>query len=405
MAIVLAPPQEERASLDESQVARWAQELETLHARVGPRFSRAEPRRQALKYLQGLLSTLERKNSWQLAEAAGERTPRGMQRLLDGARWDPQAVRDDLRGYVLEHLGAQGAWLVLDETGFIKKGRKSAGVARQYSGTAGRIENCQIGVFLGYASARGKALIDRELYLPQEWAQDWVRRAEAGIPPEVRFLSKPQLAQRMLERAFGAGVQAQWVLGDCVYGADPKLRRWLQARGQSYVLGVRKNDSLRVERGSQTGAPSVEAVAAGLAPKAWRRLSAGEGSKGPRWYDWARVPLSTSTDGLWSCWLLVRRSLTDPEDLAYFAVFAPAQTTLAQLAEVAGRRWVIESCFEEAKAQVGLDEYEVRKWTGWYRHITLAMMAHAYLSVVRLHAREADAQKGGAWKRPRDCCR
>ena len=352
----------------------WSRELEALAARIAPRFSRAEPRRRALAYLRGLLSPLERKNGWQLAEAVGDATPDGVQDFLARMRWDAEAVRDDLRAYVAEHLGDPEAVLVLDETGFLTKGTKSAGVQRQYRGTAGRIENCQIGVFLGYASRHGQALIDRALYLPKGWTGDAARRAAAGIPAEVAFATKPKLGLAMLERALAAGVPFAWVGGDCVYGADHRIRRRLEARPRGYVLAVTAKQRL--------GFLPVTRWLAKVSPEGWSRLSAGDGAKGPRLYDWAYLPHGGGAPG-WCRGLLLRRSPAKPEDVVYYLTHAPDGTTLAHLVRVAGTRWTIESCFEAAKGEVGLDHYEVRSWTGWHRHITLAMLAHAYLAVLR----------------------
>jgi SRSO17 transposase len=381
----------------------WAQGLDRLHARIAPRFRRAEPRRRALAYLRCLLGAVERKNGWQLAEAAGEATPDGMQRLLAAADWDADAVRDDLRGYVVEHLSDPDAVLVVDETGFLKKGTKSAGVQRQYSGTAGRRENCQIGVFLVYAAARGAALLDRALYVPRSWTDDPDRCRAAGIPEEVTFQTKPQLAQAMLARALEAQVPFAWVTGDEVYGNDRLLRRFLEERQLPFVLAIRRNEALWVWVAGD-GPMQIEAqeLASLVEGGDWQRLSAGDGEKGPRLYDWAAVPVRPLRERAWAHWLLVRRSLSDPSDLAYYVCFAPVETALAQLVRVAGRRWSIEACFESAQGEVGLDQYEVRKWASWHRHITLAMLAHAYLVVMRAAAAN-DAGKGGPL--PRRCCR
>jgi SRSO17 transposase len=367
----------------------WAAELDVVAAALSPRFERAEPRRRAIAYLTGLLSTAERKNGWHLAELAGEPTPDGMQRLLSTAHWDADAVRDDLVTYVLEHLADPQAILVLDETGFLKKGTKSVGVAPQYSGTVGKIANCQVGVFLAYATPHGPVLLDRALFLPKEWAQDQARRTEAGVPDEVAATStpKPLLGQQMLAHAFAAGVSAAWVTGDTVYGGAYALRRFLEERQQPFVLAV-----------PSTQRVGLSATAAGVAAEwpatAWQRLSAGEGSQGPRLYDWAWLPMAwrDAPAGM-AHFLLARRSLSHPDELAYYFVFGPVTSRLEQIAQVAGTRWQIEQAFEVAKQEVGLDEYEVRHWNGWYRHITLAMVALAYLTVVRRHARAAP--KGG----------
>ncbi len=374
-------------------VQGWAQELHRLHARIAPRFRRAEPRRRAQAYLQALLSPVERKNGWQIAEQVGERTPDGIQRLLNAADWDADTVRDDLRAYVIEHLADLDAILVIDETGFLKKGTKSVGVKRQYSGTAGRIENCQIGVFLCYASRHGAAFIDRALYLPKEWARDQQRRQEAGVPDTVTFATKPELATDMVLRALDAGVPCGWVTGDTIYGGDRTLRFELEQRGQPFVLAVPANEPLW-----RDGPVYLEAqvIAAELPPDAWQRLSAGAGAKGPRWYEWAWQPLwrlqLSAEEQAQGHWLLLRRRIDDPSDVAYYVVFAPrVGTTLETVVRVAGARWQIEVSFEAAKGDCGLDEYEVRRWDAWYRHSTLALLAHAVLVIVQAQERK----KGG----------
>ena len=263
------------------QVQDWAEELGALHARVAPHFKRDEPRQRALSYLQGLLSPVERKNGWRLAEQAGETTPHGTQRLLSAAHWDAEGVRDELRDYVLENLGSEESVLVVDETGFLKKGEHSVGVKRQYSGTAGRVENCQVGVFLAYASEKGTAFIDRELFLPKEWAQNPERREAAGVPEDRKLLSKPQLAQKMLERAFSAGVQPAWVVADTVYSSW-KVRNFLEERKQPYVLAVPSNFMARFISSDGVQQPHIATLFNTLEPNAWQRLSAGSGCKGER---------------------------------------------------------------------------------------------------------------------------
>jgi SRSO17 transposase len=390
--------------------ADWARELEAVHARIAPRFERAEPRRRALAYLKGLLSHTERKNGWQLAEEAGERTPDGMQRLLNASRWDADAVRDDLVAYMREQLVDPAAILVIDETGFLKKGTKSAGVKRQYSGTAGRRENCQIGVFVAYSSlvpAQTQILVDRELYLPQEWCDDWERRQEAGIPQEVAFASKPELARRMLARLEKRGLRGAWVTGDTVSGGSGPLCHWLEERRQPYVLALASNDGVDLPWGGTHYHLSTEEIARyAVTPAHWQRRSAGDGAKGPRLSDWALVRLKAPRQAGFEQALLIRRPLaapTDPKKLAYYLTFAPVGTLVETLLAVAGRRWTIEESFEAAKSAVGLDHYEVRHYHGWYRHITLAMLALAYLAVVRsrlpaaLSAAGADVKGGPPW--------
>jgi SRSO17 transposase len=373
------------------QVHDWAAELEALCQGLAPRFGRVEVRRRAGGFLQGLLSGAERKNGWQLAEQAGDHTPDGMQRLLNHARWDPDQVRDDLRDYVTEHLGDPGGVLVVDETGFLKKGTRSAGVQRQYSGTAGRIENCQVGVFLAYAGPRGHALVDRELYLPRSWTDDRPRCREAGIPGQVEFCTKPQLAKVMLARALDAGMPATWVTADEVYGGDGRLRRWLEERDQPHVLAVNRKQSLvsglfRFER--------ADRLAARIPAGAWRHYSAGAGAKGERVYAWARVAIRPLREPGRGHWLLVRRSLADRGELAYYVCFGPAQASLAELVRVAGIRWTVECGFQQGKGETGLDHYQVRRYDAWYRHVTLSMLAQAFLAVMR--ARAAAVGTGGA---------
>jgi SRSO17 transposase len=356
--------------------------LASVHAQIAPRFRRREARQRAWRYLEGLLGRVERKNGWQLAEAQGEGGPQGMQRLLNAADWDAEAVRDDLRAYVMEHLADEPSGvLVIDETGFLKKGTKSAGVARQYSGTAGRRENQQIGVFLLYASDRGAAFIDRALYLPDEWMGDTARRVEAHIPEQVGFATKGELARALLARAFAAGVPAHWVVGDTIYSGD-EVRRWLEGQGRSYVLAVPSNHGIWTRAHQQTAAQLFAQAPA----DAWVRLSAGEGSQGPRWYDWACLALPYATAAGKEQWLLARRSVSDPNELAYYRVFGAADTPVGEMVRVAGRRWTIEEGFEQAKGEVGLDQYEVRRYDAWHRHSTLVLVAHAALEVTRLSA-------------------
>jgi SRSO17 transposase len=377
-----------------SAVPVWCGALDEVAQRIAGRVRRREVRTRITAYLAALLDRVDRKNGWQLAEHLGELGPRNVQRVLVGSRWDADAVRDDLRAYVVEHLGTPAGVLIVDETGFIKKGTKSAGVQRQYSGTAGRTENCQLGVFLAYGSAHGRAFLDRELYLPESWIADAARCREAGIPAGTAFATKPQLAQRMLARAFAAGVPAAWVVADEVYGNDEPLRRWLEAQRQAFVLAVSSTHLLWQDMAQRT----VAAIVAALPAEAWTTVSAGMGSKGERLYDWACIDLPYQAPEGMQHRLLVRRSRTATPELAYFRVLCPFGTTLEELVRVAGMRWMIEECFEDAKESVGLDQYEVRRYDGWYRFITLALLAHAALEVTRLHASTADAgaaEKGG----------
>jgi SRSO17 transposase len=366
-----------------------AASLAAIEHRLAPYFERAEPRQRAIAYLRGLLSAAERKNSWQLAEVNGDATPYGFQHLLRRALGAPEAVREELRGSVLPPLGDPEAVLVIDETGLLKKRRHSAGVARQYRGTAGRIENCQIGVFLGYAGQLGHTLLDRELSLPEEWTADRARCQQAGIPQDRRFATKPQLAQHMLARAFAAGVPVKWGTGDSVYGDARRLRIWLEARPQAYVLAVSGKEYVWV--GWQQR--HVKTLLATLPEEGWTRLRAGDGAKGPRWYEWRWLPLAEPLEPEWRRGLLVRRSVSDPRERRAYGVFAPQATTLEKVVRVAGTRWVLAQLLEAAKGEVGLDHDEVRSWTGWYRHMTLALWALALLAVLRAGALAVAALK------------
>ena len=363
-----------------AEVEQAEREIEALTGRLRPHFRRGAAHRHAGEYVRGLLGPVERKNGWQLAEHVGHRHPRTIQRVLDRSAWDADAVRDDLLGQVIAELGDEEGVLVVDETGFLKKGAKSCGVARQYSGTAGRVENCQVGVFLGYASPKGRAGIDRALYLPREWADDAERREEAGVPEEITFQTKPQLALEMLERAFEADVPSRWVVGDAVYGSDGKLRRALEAWEQAYALAVKSTEKPTTFPPYQPPGQVMAAdVADGLEPDVWHRLSCGGGAQGERLYDWACFPLRPGLEQGWFHALVIRRDIADPDERAYYLVFAPTDTTLAEIVRAIGARWTIEDIFKLAKRQVGLDQYEVRSWTGWHRHATLALLALAAL--------------------------
>lgn len=351
-------------------------------------------REHAVDYVRALLQPVERKNSWQLAEQAGYRSPYAFQHLLGRGAWDAGLLRDELMRYVGQELGYRGGTLIVDETGFEKKGDKSAGVARQYSGTAGKTENSQVGVFLAYAKDGRSALVDRALYLPVEWTEDAARCDAAAIPPTVGFATKPELAQRMLQRAFAAGYEPAWVAGDEVYGRAGYLRRFLEAREQAYVLAVASNTPVWQQFRQRTPRDILDDIE----PQHWVRLSCGEGSKGPRVYDWAWVPINT-LQRQWGdrCgWhtLLFRRPLpcAEPDEIAYYIVYSPRPVTLAEVVQAAGSRWQIEQCIQGAKGQVGLDQYEVRSWPGWHRHITLAMLAYALLVRLTRRARELDGQ-------------
>jgi SRSO17 transposase len=353
---------------------------------VAGRFAQVESRRRARLYLLGLLSGAERKNSWTIAEQAGDLSPDGMQRLLNFYRWDADAVRDDLRGYVLDHLADPAGVVVADETGFLKKGVKSAGVQRQYSGTAGRIENCQVGVFLTYVCPRGRALIDRELYLPKTWTDDRDRCAEAGIGQDVEFATKPALATKMLERLLAEHGRAAvpWFTADEAYGDNPGLRDWLDEQDLNYVMAV----SCDARFTTPTGPRRADELAASAPARGWQRLSAGEGSKGHRLYDWLLVD-----PGADQHLLLVRRSISKPSELAYYLCRSRTPVPLAELVRVAGSRWGVEETFQFAKNETGLDHYQVRRYDAWYRHITLSMLAAAFLAATA-HTEQLRDQKG-----------
>ena len=376
----------------------WFAELAALKDRIGGLFRRAEPRRQAGLLLEGLIGGAERKNGWQLAEYAGDAAPWRMQALLGRTLWDQDKAQGICRDYCVERLSDPSSVLVVDETGFLKKGSHSVGVARQYSGTAGRIENCQIGVFLGLASPKGHALIDRRLYLPKDWAGDAARRKAASVPDDVSFATKPKIAIAMIEAALDAGVPCAWVLGDVVYGSDKTLRVMLERREKPYVLAVRGNERLMM---GDFRTHTAQDLAAGLPAGDWRRLPAGQGSKGPRLYDWARLRMFRLQSPPWDHWLLIRRSISDPADMAFYVTFGPHVTELQELAAVAGLRWTIEECFQAAKGETGLDHCEARSWHGWHRHMTLSMLALAFLAGLRakLKSAQTSAASGKANKR------
>jgi len=358
----------------------WQQALAALKQRIGKVFGRRELRETAGVFIDGLLSGIERKTGWLMAKEAGYTQPARVQGLLGRSRWDADALRDEIRAYVFEALGDPDGVLVVDETGFVRKGTQSVGVARQYSGTAGRIETCQVGVFVAYASRFGQALIDRWLYLPESWAADQARRAKAGVPEATDFATKTQIARDLLADALDAGAPCAFVLADALYGSDLRLRRMLEERAQPYVLPVRSNHHLRFLDGWALVETDPATIADDLAAEAWECHAAGEGSKGLRLYDWSRIRLPWTCEEGFERWLLIRRSRRDPQSRAYYLVFARTGTTLAELAGVAGLRWTIEQCFQRAKGDLGLDHCEARSWHGWHRHMTLVMASAAFLA-------------------------
>ena len=358
--------------------AGWRAVLEAAAQRVAGRFARAEPRGTAVAFVEGLLSTVERKTCWSLAEHAGLADPQPMQRLLRTAVWDADAVRDDTRDWLLEHLGHHDGVLVVDETGFLKKGTGSVGVQRQYTGTAGRIENSQVAVFLAYTSPAGRALLDRRLYLPEtSWCAQPARRAAAGVPEHIGFATKPALARQMIAAALDAPVPARWVTADEVYGADPDLRAELEQRRIGYVLAVGCDRRVHVDDGRL--AIRADDLAARIPTREWQRLSCGPGAKGHRDYLWAWITTATTTGEY--RWLLIRRHPGTGER-AFYLCWSPAPVPLHTLVRVAGSRWSIEELFQTGKGQIGLDHYQVRGWTSWHRFITLAILAAAVLAVL-----------------------
>ena len=375
----------------------WEGALAGLKERLSPVFGRAELRRTASAFLDGLLSGVERKTGWLLSEQAGLDRPYRMQSLLGRSHWEADGLRDAVRGYVIEALGDADGVLVVDDTGFVKKGQHSVGVARQYSGTAGRIENCQVGVFLAYASRFGQALIDRRLYLPKDWAGDSTRRAKTQIPEPVTFATKPQIACELIAAALDSDMPCAWVLADAAYGSDSRLRRMLEERDQPYVLAVRSNHCLRLLhedwRLEQT---DPAGMADALGPEEWATHAAGAGSKGLRLYDWARISLPWVHAPEFERWVLIRRNRQTPDQRAYYFAFVPKGTTLAELAGVAGLRWTIEECFQRAKDDLGLDHCEARSWHGWHRHMSLCMAAAAFLTKLAADLRRS------TWSKPNE---
>lgn len=371
------------------QVRRWGGEVNSVTERVGARFFRREQREHAGRYLLGLISRVERKNGWQLAEQLGDSTPVNLQHFIARSEWDAEAVRDDLRSYVVEQLGDTQAVLIVDETGFLKKGAKSVGVKRQYSGTAGRIENCQVGVFLAYRSLAGHALIDRALYLPREWADDAARRAEAKVPDSVTFATKQTLAREMVAKALAAKVPAAWLTADEVYGSDYNFRRFCEDHRLNYVVAISSTTHLALGLKRQ----AVRKYLSEISADAWHCLSCGAGAKGQREYDWAFLTWPHHEQKTHARGCLIRRSRDETCEHAFYFTYAPKGTPLEKLVQVAGSRWAIEECFEQAKQETGLDQYEVRSWLGWHRHITLSLLAHAALAVVRAQASKPAAPK------------
>ncbi|MFI6079385.1 IS701 family transposase [Actinoplanes sp. NPDC051343] len=357
--------------------------------RIAGRFARVETRRRARGLVLGLLADLPRKNCWTIAEHAGDSSPDGMQHLLNRASIDTDGLRDDLRDYVVEHLGDPDAVLVGDETGDVKKGVRTVGVQRQYTGTAGRVENAQVAVYLTYASRHGHALLDRELYLPKSWTGDRQRCEAAGVPAEVAFSTKPALATTMIGRALDAGVPASWVAADEVYGADPNLRGELEDRRIGYVLAIGCDRRIT----TATGTFRADQIPATLPEQAWQPLSCGPGAKGDRVYDWALLALNPPSATGGCRWLLIRRHRRHGE-LAFYRCYAPAPVPLRVLVAVAGRRWSVEESFQAGKGLAGLDEHQHRRWQPWHRWTIFAMLAYALLAVTTATAARTPAPAG-----------
>jgi SRSO17 transposase len=383
----------------EATLELWAASLRDVKARIRPLFTQERVAVSAGLFLDGLLGPERRKTGWMRAEAAGDPGPWRQQAILGRGRWEADALRDLVREYAVESLADPEAVLVLDETGFLKQGKASCGVARQYTGSAGKITNCQIGVFAAYTSRHGHAFIDRALYLPKAWTDDPARLASAHVPPEVGFATKPRLAGRMVERAIAAGAPFAWVAADSVYGVG-EIEMALRRAGKGYVLGVNATQPFNSWIGKPAVVGTAEAIAQRLEPTAWRRLSAGEGTKGPRLYDWAYLELADldadeygpDATGVWTRGLLIRRNLADGH-CAYFTTWCPAGTPIETLAAVEGRRWAIEDAFETAKTEFGLDHNETRSWHGWHRHVSLVMLTFAMMAVIRHKANASPPPK------------
>ena len=383
----------------EATLELWASSLRDIKGRIRPLFQRARMADSAALFLDALLGPERRKTGWMRAEAAGDPGPWRQQALLGRARWDADALRDVVRDYVVETLAEPAGVLVVDETGFLKQGRSSCGVARQYTGSAGKITNCQIGVFAAYVSGQGHAFVDRALYLPKAWTDDPDRMAAAHVPPTAKFATKPQLAAAMIQRAIAADVPFAWVAADSIYGVG-EIEMMLRRAGKGYVLGVSASHPFNSWLGKPDRAGTAEEIAADLDDTAWQRLSAGMGRKGERLYEWAYLELADlaadeydpDRSGLWTRGLLIRRSLND-EALAFFSTWCPAGTGIATLVGVEGRRWAIEDAFETAKTELGLDHNETRSWHGWHRHVSLVMLAFAMMAAVRQHANQLPPPK------------
>ena len=356
----------------------YEEEFNNLSMRLSKIFASESSYQNMQKYIKGLLGSAERKNGWQMAEYLGEKTPYSLQQLLYRARFSADELRDGLREYVSENIGEEDGTIVIDETGFLKQGKHSCGVKRQYSGTAGRIENCQIGVFMTYASSKGHSPVDRRLYMPQEWMDDSERCKKAGVPEGVVFKTKPQMALEMLKEAVNTEFPFTWVTGDCVYGDYTDIRSWLEQNGKFYVFCV--SGKSYVWRGHKQ--ESISSIIKNLPEEGWFEASCGDGSKGVRIYDWMALPMNPGVTDGYERSILIRRSKSSPDELRAYVCFSPTSTPKEKLVEIAGCRWTVETCFKESKSEVGLDHYEIRSYDGWHKHITFSCIALAFLTVL-----------------------
>ena len=376
----------------ETTLELWASSLRDVKARLRPLFTQGRVADSACAFLDGLLGDERRKTGWMRAEAAGDAGPWRQQAILGRGQWDADALRDIVRDYVVETLADTAAVLVIDETGFLKQGKASCGVGRQYTGSAGKITNCQIGVFAAYVSRHGHAFIDRALYLPKAWTDDPARMAAVHVPDRTGFATKPAIAVQMIERTISAGVPFAWVAADSVYGVGD-IERTLRHAGKGYVLGVNSTHHFNSWQSKPRVTGTAEAIARALDPASWQILSAGDGTKGARLHDWAYCELADldaaeynkERRGLWTRGLLIRRNIGDG-DMAFFSTWCPAGTGIAMLVTVEGHRWAIEDSFETAKNELGLDHNETRSWHGWHRHVSLVMLAFAMMAAIRHHA-------------------
>lgn len=383
----------------ETTLELWASSLREVKARMRGLFTQDRVAASAGLFLDGLLGDERRKTGWMRAEAAGDPGPWRQQAILGRGRWDADALRDIVRDYVVETLGADDAVLVIDETGFLKQGKASCGVGRQYTGSAGKITNCQIGVFAAYVSGHGHAFVDRALYLPKAWTSDLARLAASHVPDGTAFATKPALAVQMIDRAIAADVPFSWVAADSVYGVGD-IEQALRRAGKGYVLGVNANHHFGSWAGKPAVAGTADEIARSLDPAGWQRLSAGDGTKGARLHDWAYLELAdldaadynAERSGLWTRGLLIRRNIADG-DLAFFTTWCPAGTGIQALVLVEGLRWAIEDSFETTKNEFGLDHNETRSWHGWHRHVSLVMLAFAMMAAIRHRANQAPPPK------------